>query len=260
MRRTASRVRNGWPKTGGNREGRGDSRLGKKNGVGIATDPTLTGGGFPKKRLSPGVSPSVPHPGGIGHQDMSPGARAGAEPVPGQVRGSEDRSRQVWRPVRSRGFHLASQAAPRSSKLPADAIDAGIHNSGHRRKFVRFHRLEELPPEGVGSSFLHRDSASVASRSFRFSLSCLGRRSREAIRFRSRWIENAPGGRVGQGRKRRLIHFRPKCQWTRVDKFTVGRRTRNILTLSRRCSTKTTLRRHRITACYAGPAVGVAGR
>ena len=40
---------------------------------------------------------------------------------------------------------------------------------------------------------------------------------------RSRCLENAPPGRVGQGQTGRLIHFRRDCQWTRVDKSTVRR-------------------------------------
>ena len=43
-------------------QGRACLKAENRNGAGIAADPTLTGGGFPKKRLSPGAVASGPEP------------------------------------------------------------------------------------------------------------------------------------------------------------------------------------------------------
>ena len=69
-------------------------------------------------------------PEGFGHQDMSPGARAGAEPVPGQSGGA--------RPVptglaacpqpRLLPWRLERFALQQAAHVP---IDAGVHYSGH---------------------------------------------------------------------------------------------------------------------------------
>ncbi len=141
-----------------------------KNGVGIATDPTLTGGGFPKKRLSPGVSPSVPPPEGFGHPDKSPGARAGAEPVPGHIRGPEGRSRQVWRPVRSRGCNLGVSSGSTTQQAALLPIDAGAHRSDQPMSVPsRSQQSGSSFPEGAVLPFLLRDLAVIASSSSRFS-------------------------------------------------------------------------------------------
>lgn len=45
----------------------------------------------------------------------------------------------------------------------------------------------------------------------------------------SRCLEDAPGDRFGQRRKRPFIHIRSECQWTRVDNSTVRRERRGII-------------------------------
>lgn len=120
----------------------------------------------------------------------------------------------LWRLER---FHLAASChvAPSTwgtSPRPSDHRSLWLQQSGFAW------------PEGLVSPFLHRNDVVIASSSLRFPTSCLGRRYRELVRLRSRWIENAHGCRVGQGGKRRLIHFPAKCQWTRVDKSTPRRR------------------------------------
>jgi hypothetical protein len=88
----------------------------KTNGAGIAADPTLTGGGFPKERFTPGVSLACPKACGA----MSPGARAGAGSVGGEVaiRRSIPCRPAVPRPVVVPGFSsgLASPKTCNSSK------------------------------------------------------------------------------------------------------------------------------------------------
>ncbi len=104
-------------------------------------------------------------------------------------------------------------------------IDAGVHHSDQPMAVrLRSQQSGMALPEGSVFPFLLRDDAVIASSSLRFPLSWFGRRSREAIRFRSRYLEDARVDRVGQGRERRLIHFWAKCQWTRVDKSTAHRK------------------------------------
>lgn len=207
---------------------------GTKNGVGIATDPTLTGGGFSKERLSPGVSPSVPPPYGFGHQDMSPGARAGAGLAPGQSGGcytDPDRSGRLSEP----GLLLWRLKRP---DIAASCISIHRRRSSSLRlsgdRSLRSQQSGMVLSEGSAIPFLLRNDAIIASSSLRFSSSWFGRRSRQKIRLRSRWIENAQDRRVGQGRECRLIHFLPKCQWTRVDKSTVRRIKGNFLATAAR--------------------------
>ena len=45
----------------------------------------------------------------------------------------------------------------------------------------------------------------------------------------SRCLEDAPGDRFGQRRKRPFIHIRSECQWTRVDNSTVRRESRGLI-------------------------------
>jgi hypothetical protein len=85
--------------------GNGQMPRRKTNGAGIAADPTLTGGGFPKERFTPGVSRANPEACGA----MSPGARAGAGSVGGEV--TIRRSTLAARRFRDRSSCLASRAA-----------------------------------------------------------------------------------------------------------------------------------------------------
>ena len=120
---------------------------------------------------------------------------------------------------------LASRAVRHCSKLRAFPSTPGLITPTNRWQFVRGlnspARLRPKAPSCLSYSAILLSSRRVR---FGFRLSCLGRRSREAIRFRSRCLENARVGRVGQGRERRLIHFAAKCQWTRVDKSTACRK------------------------------------
>ena len=174
----------------------------------------------PEGHLTPGVFRVAAPEGGLA---MSPGARAGAGSVGGRMK-SEDLV-QTARRFRDRSFGQVRQlvrqcgASPLHRNRPASlacrlcalAVSTGWKLRTSRRKFLAF----IPPPRGISPSRRNRFQNLFFFQGVTPSI----RRANP----RSRCLENAPPGRVGQGQTGRLIHFRRDCQWTRVDKSTVRR-------------------------------------
>jgi hypothetical protein len=153
---------------------------------------------------------------------MSPGARAGAGSVGGQVRsedpsfalGSSETGRRAWlleRPCLSEDGQFL-ETGPVRPAFPT-ARPRGFNAPG-------FDRSEDLPlpfapPRGISRSRLERFQNLFFYQGVTPSI----RRANP----RSRCVEDAPEDRVGQASKARVIHFQAKQRWTKVDKSTVRR-------------------------------------
>jgi hypothetical protein len=156
----------------------------------------------------------------------SPGARAGA----GSVGAGSDPKifpyrRAVPRPVSRPGPRTASlcpwappdlSTGPESPayRLCALSVSTVLDPDCSRRTW-RAPRLVP-PPSGISPS--RRSGSKIPSPSPAFRP--LPRKGQSP----SRCLEDARPDRFGQARDRPVIHFRPDCQWTRVDNSTARRR------------------------------------
>ena len=108
---------------------------------------------------------------------------------------------------------------------PAPSASALWPDLSERCSPCAFNSPLAVSPGGVPSAFLLRPTShrrvDLASR-----LPRSGSAGDPFLRsgVPDRCLENAPRTRVGQGQLGRLIHFRPNCQWTRVDNSTAYRK------------------------------------
>ena len=186
------------------------------NGAGIAADPTLTGVWVPKNALRLAFRCSPKGGGYVARRSRRCRFRRGPSMIrrPFPCRPAVPRPILLARPlmVRTmRGIAVLSKPAGKSG-LPTARLRG-------------FNGLEVAASEDA-LAFIPPPCGISPSRREWFQNLFFFQGVTPSIRRanpRSRCLENAPPGRVGQGQTGRLIHFRRDCQWTRVDKSTVRR-------------------------------------
>ena len=126
------------------------------------------------------------------------------------------RSRQVWRPVRSRGCNLGVSSGSTMQQAACLPIDAGAHRSDQPMAVrSRSQQSGSSFPEGAVLPFLLRDLAVIASSSFRFSTFL----SRQAIQGSDPFSLSMSGECAGwPSRARAPASTYPLCGEMPVDK------------------------------------------
>ena len=186
----------------------------KRNGAGIATDPTLTGAWsrllWPEGRIRQA----------LGARRLSDGP---GKPGPSVFRRRSHRHPGAFRSgfvsFRHKAFRSRAPVAlpdgPHCCRAPADRRRVPVKRPGLHRRTSPVGKARSQGPRGQPP--LDRYSAKV--------LLCQVLRPSSSGSFPSfRWIKTAPAGRVAQGCEARLIPMSTIERWTSVDKSTACRK------------------------------------